>query len=159
MPAFRIPLAPGEDPSISGPAEQLSAFLAPPNDPSMVARMGEETLKDQWVDIHGRGERYQGQRFRHRDGWVQGERYILSHANIAVAVLNVTQRRDNGRTQTRVSNVYVTPKLRRQGLASALLRRALSDHPKLFTDSSLSEAGAALMGVGPPAPRRSRTPR
>lgn len=159
MPVFKLPLARGETPHIEGSAEQLAGLLAPPNDPMIVARVGEETLKDQWRDMHGNGMRYVGKRFSTRDGWVQGERYLLFHDGHAVAVVNITHLKDGARKETRMSNVYVGPEVRRQGLASALLSRAFQDHPRLISDSHFSEAGAALLGHAPMAPRRTRAPR
>ena len=154
MPAVSLPTFQGKSANIEGKAEQLAAFLADPNDPIMVARMGRETV----VRAESNLTVLRGERYRNQEGWVQGWRY-LRHDNSGsiVAALNVTQLCQNRRVAVVASNVFVAPRLRRQGLASGLLRTALSDHPTLCADTSMSEAGAALVGQRkalPVLPRR-----
>lgn len=162
MPAIRLPLAKGEQPHVDGAtAEQLSALLAPLNAPSIQDRLGEEEEAAYGHDARGAWLVTQGERFRTHDGWVQGKRYLrLDTLGQAMAVANVTQRRLNNRTEVRLSNIFVAPGHRRQGWASTLLQQVLADHPKLIADSTLSEAGAALIGQGAPEataePRRRR---
>lgn len=158
MPAIRLPTLDNAPARISGEAEQLVAFLGLPNDPTMVTRIGrEDEVRREGNLLVLRGERY-----RNREGWVQGGRYLrLDEQGRPVAVLNITQIAQGRRVSTLASNVYVAPEYRRQGLASALMRAALADHPRLCTDTSMSEAGAALTGhaaATPVAPKRRPTP-
>ena len=149
-----MPIVAGQAPHVEGEAEQLSGFLAPANDPRMFARLGKETV----VRHEGALLVLEGERFGVRDGWVQGRRYLmLGDTGVAIAALNLTLRKEGSKTQTVVSNVFVDPAHRRQGFASGLLQAALTDYPKLMADSSMTEAGATLMGVEQPP--RSRAPR
>lgn len=165
MPAFVLPLAPGEIAHIApGLAEDLSALLAPINDPNIQARLGEERELERWTEERGEGVIAEGERFPRRGGgWVQGQRYLLCQDGRAVAVVNLTLSQTEGAQETRVSNVYVVPDCRRQGLAQSLLAQALRRHPRLVADSSFSAAGAALIGADRPAPdvrtRRRVSPR
>lgn len=149
MPAFILPLAPGETAHIApGLAEDLSALLAPLNDPSIQARLGEEREIDRWTEATGEGVIAEGERFPRRGGgWVQGQRYLLRQDGHAVAVLNLTLSQTGAGQETRVSNIYVLPACRRHGLAQSLLAQALRRHPRLVADSSFSAAGAALIGA------------
>lgn len=154
MPVFSLPIVEGQAPRVEGEAEQLVGFLAPANDPRMVARLGDEKV----VRHEGALMVLEGDRFRIRDGWVQGRRYLmLGNTGAAIAALNLTRRKEGSKIQAVVSNVFVDPAHRRQGLASRLLQTALADYPKLMADSNMTESGAALMGVGQPP--RSRAPR
>jgi GNAT superfamily N-acetyltransferase len=151
MPAFHLPTVNHVPASIEGESEQLSAFLAPMNDPVMVARMGEETV----VRNEGALLVVKGERYTTREGWVQGMRYLqLGLAGTPIAALNVTRTKQGGKTSTIASNVYVAPTHRRQGLASDLLAQAKADYPNLRADTSMSQAGAALTGHATVTPTR-----
>lgn len=148
MPAVRLPLPPGETPQVEGAmAEQLSGLLAPVNDPSMQARLGDEQIAHHGVDAQGTWQVTQGERFSQRNGWVQGRRYLrLDGDGQAMAVANVTLRRQGRRIEARLSNIFVAPDHRRQGWASRLVQQVQADFPALVCDSCFSEAGAALVG-------------
>lgn len=148
MPAVRLPLAAGETPQVEGAmAEQLSVLLAPVNDPTIQARLGQETMVGQGADDRGAWQVTRGETFRNQNGWVQGQRYLrLSSDGHVMAMANVTLRRQGRRTEARLSNIYVAPAHRRQGWAGTLIAQVQNDHPKLVADSCLSEAGAELIG-------------
>lgn len=157
MPAFLLPLSPNESPTVVGHAsESLISWLAPVNDPGVVARIGEETVvsrktrPDATAWVHTVGQRYR----QSHGGWIEGQRYLcLNPSGDPLGVVNVTLHNVDGETAARVSNVFVMPPARRQGLATELLAWAKGDHPALFADSSLSELGALL--VGQPIPDQS----
>lgn len=154
MPALPLPFL-NDDICVAGEAEQLAAWLAPLFDASIADRIGIERL----VRRDGRRVVLQGERFGTRRGWVQGSRYLILGPNgRPIAALNVTERKEDGQRKVAIaSNIYVLPEYRRQGLARSLLEDALRDHPRLCSDGSLTELGAALFGYAPPsapAPRR-----
>lgn len=152
MPAVLLPLVPNAAARIEGEAEQLAAWLAPPGDPRMTARIGTERTERREGSI----EVLCGERYRTGRGWVQGMRYLQwGERGVPVAVLNLTLVHER-RTSVVASNVYVDPAHRRQGRASELLRAALRDHPRLCADASMTEAGAALVGHSPASARRPR---
>lgn len=152
MPSLDLPLFdPAAGACVEGPAEQLAQFLAPPNDPGIVARLGQERLVHRAPGL----EVWEGERFGVRNGSVQGRRYmVVDEHRTPLACLNITLR-TQGRTKTAIaSNVYVRADVRRQGLASALFAQAQSDFPRLVADNSMTRDGAALLGRLP-APRPS----
>lgn len=172
MPPVHLPVTTDHPIDIEGElAEQLEAFLAPLNAPGMQARVGQEEDVEFWHDDRGYGRRYQAERYRHTDGWVQTVRYVFwtqghhpDPTQPADAAVQVVQAREGRQVTTRISNIYVQPDLRRQGLARHLVQRIQRDHPRLMVDSSLSKAGAALFGVKAEnapvsAAARSRLPR
>lgn len=88
-----------------------------------------------------------GKRFKTREGWVQGQRYLAKNdQGTIVGALNVTRFKQGRKESAVASNVFVDPAVRRQGVAAGLLQRALEDFPRLTADSSMSLAGAALTG-------------
>lgn len=155
MPQIPLPILEGATPVVIEAPENLAMFLAPANDPQMQARLGRER-----VALHTASElRLEGERFRTRDGLVQGLRWLtLDPTTTApIAVLNLTLRQQ-GRLQTAVvSNLYVQPQWRRQGLAFDLVSRAREQFPTLVADSALSPASLALFGHAP-APSRGPRP-
>lgn len=144
MPAFKLPVH-GDAPSISEEnGEALSAFLAPVNHESITQRIGNERIMATEGDLI----LTQGNKFKNREGWVQGYRYLLKDEDQNIcAGLNLTRIHQDRKTHTIVSNVYVLPEGRRQGLASRLLNRAKQDFPNLKVDNCLTVRGAALFGV------------
>lgn len=169
MPAVFLPLSSGETASVGGhEAEGLAIWLAPVGDAAMAARIGTETVITRRLDtcgtwLHTRATRYRTSRPHE---WLEGHRYLLLAADgvTPVGVVNVTLRHPPaGGTQARVSNAFVAPRYRRQGVARALLLLAQKDHPQLCADSPLTEMGAALTGHAiaastPPLPSRSLKP-
>lgn len=164
MPAFFLPLASGETPSIGGfSAETLVSWMGPVNDGAVVARIGTEKEVFRRVDpsgsawVHTVGARYR----QAHGGWIEGQRYLcFSPQGTPMGVVNVTLHNQAEATQARVSNAFVDPSARRQGLATALLAWAATEHEGLVADSSLSTLGALLVGqvpsqVDPKASRRS----
>ncbi len=144
MPFIKLPLIPDLPLSIEGSAEQLAAFLAPVNSSFIVSRIGEERL----VCREGSVLVTAGERFGNKTQWSQGHRYISVNSEGGfISVLNVSVRRINGKTQAVASNTYTDINHRRQGLASQLMKRALEDFPNMYADSTLTEQGAALVGV------------
>lgn len=151
MPAFSLPFEPGKAPEIctTDSAEQLCAYLLPVNHPQMVARMGEETI----VEHQGQRMVVEGQRFNTRSGWVQGRRYLeIDASGNTVGVVNVTLMKESSQRRPRalVSNVFVDASHRRRGVASGLLALAQKEFPALCADTSLTQAGAALLGQSAP---------
>ena len=141
MPAFALPMLPGEI-SVCQQAEGLDVFLTPINEPVMSARIGQETE----VTRDGSMVITQGEKFRTREGWVQGRRYLYTNpTGQIVAALNVSVRKNGRRQEAVASNVFTRPEHRRHGLASALLARAQDDFPGLMADNTLSQDGAALV--------------
>jgi hypothetical protein len=154
MPAFPLPLIPGETASIGGhAAEGLSVWLAPLGDLAMEERIGpekiiERRMTDQGLALHTKATRYRTSR---PDEWLEFQRYLLMHGDglTPIGVINVTLHHTHQGTQARVSNAFVAVAHRRQGVASALLAWVKTDHPQLCADSSLTELGAALTGQKP----------
>lgn len=146
MPALDLPLLdPAAGAYVEGQAEQLAKFLAPPNDPLMVARLGQETLVRRAPGL----EVWEGERFGVRNGHIQGRRYLAMDGHgVPLACLNVTLLTKDGSRAAIASNVYVHPDLRRQGLASLLFTQAQADFPYLVADNSMTRDGAALLGCG-----------
>lgn len=146
MPSLNLPCLNGALPDILGEAPGLLAFLAPPNDPRMVARMGRET-----VLLHQINEMVlEGERFSNRNGWIQGRRYLtLDDNGSAIGALNVTLSRRGRRVTAIASNVVVSPEHRRKGVAYGLLQRALLDYPGMVADTTMTTDGAALLGKTP----------
>ena len=146
MPSLNLPCLNGASPDIMGEAPGLLAFLAPPNDPRMVARMGLET-----VLLHQNNEIVlEGERFSTRDGWVQGRRYLaLDNNGSIIGALNVTLSKRGRKVTAIASNVVVRPDHRRKGVAYGLLQSALSDYPGMVADTTMTTDGAALLGKTP----------
>lgn len=160
MPSIFLPLLPGAVPVIGGEAEQLSAFLAPLNDPFIAARIGNEQV----IQSNGPWLTTQGDRFRTREGWTQGRRYLCLDrvSGQPIAALNVSLRAKGRKVTALASNVFVHPSRRRQGLASGLMRMAQEDFPGLCVDATLTRDGARLVGLDsdpPPPSLRPRKPR
>lgn len=157
MPAISLPLHDNAASlSLCSEAEGLSVFLAPPGSPDIQARLGLESVVFESPALLIAA----GERFKTRDGWVQGQRYLAKNdRGSIVGALNVTRVKQGRKESAIASNVFVDPGLRRQGVAAGLLQRALEDFPGLTADSSMSLAGAALTGHAPnPEVRPSRRP-
>lgn len=145
MPTPKLPLQFDQPVTVAGAAPGLTAFLAPPNDPQMVARMGEEKILRHQSD----GMILEGERFKTRDGgWIQGRRYLaLDPSNgTPIGAANVTLRKEGRKVEAVLSNIVVDPAFRRRGVASRLIQQALENYPKLRGDNTMTEEGAALMG-------------
>lgn len=151
MPAVSLPLLPDDEVSICPVAEGLDIFLAPVNDPGIVARLGAETIVLRQADLLIT----QGERFGSKSDWTQGMRYIrLDPASqTPLAVLNVSIKSQDRKKQAVASNIYVCPEYRRQGLGAGLLLRAQQDFPRLAASGTLSALGAELVGRAPKPPR------
>lgn len=167
MPAISIRVLDDAPPRIIGQAEALAFSLKPPNDPEMIAYLGRETrLPPAQPGRPGAQPSgllvLRGECFRYPSGWVQSHRYLLlaKPGNDIQAALIVMHIARHEHLDSVISNIYVRPDHRRQGLARALIQSALADHPKLCVDSSMSLQGAALFGYAstalnlpPSAPR------
>lgn len=140
--------------TIGGSGENLLLYIEPIDSERIHERIGTERV----VKIDGPITFTQGRRFQMRDQTVQGGRYLFSNAaGDIVGGLNYTRVGKN----VVVSNIYVRPDCRRQGIATQLVQRALWDYPGLVVDSSLTEQGAALFGYAPgdePKPARKPGP-
>lgn len=149
MPQIPLPILEDAVPVVIEAPESLAAFLAPPGDPQMQARLGVERV----VAQSATQLQIEGERFATRDGWVQGLRWLTLDAlsGQAIAVLNLTLRKQARKTTAVVSNLYVRPECRRQGLAFALVDQARAQFPRLVADSALSPASLALFGHAPSA--------
>lgn len=147
MPAIVLPLHDNAaSPSLCSEAEGLSVFLALPGSPDIQARLGLESVVFESATLLIAA----GERFKTREGWVQGQRYLAKNdQGTIVGVLNVTRFKQGRKESAVASNVFVDPAVRRQGVAAGLLQRALEDFPRLTADSSMSLAGAALTGHAP----------
>ena len=156
MPAVCLPLHDAPAPFLCSEAEGLAVFLAPVGDAGIQARIGLESVVFESAGLTITA----AERFKTKDGWVQGHRYLAKNdQGDIVGTLNVTRMRQ-GRQETAVaSNVFVASSVRRQGIAAGLLQRALEDFPRLTADSSMSLAGAALTGHAPePETKPARRP-
>ena len=146
MPSLNLPCLNGASPDIMGEAPGLLAFLAPPNAPQMVARMGREN-----VVLHQANEMVlEGERFPTRGGWIQGRRYLtLDSHGAVIGALNVTLNKRDRKITAIASNIVVSPENRRKGVAYGLLQRALLDYPGMVADTTMTPDGAALLGKTP----------
>lgn len=135
----RLPLREARVVRVEGAAEGLSMFVAPVNDPAIVARIGQETVVRETAGM----TKTVGERFRTREGLIVGGRYLArSPDGHVIGALNFTIR---GKDAI-VSNLYVAPEHRRQGVASRLVEWARADMPRITADAAMSRDGAAFMG-------------
>jgi hypothetical protein len=147
MPSFPLPLIEDCDLNICESADGLDVFLAPVNDPYIQARIGHEKL----VSHFGNVVVTEGEKFRNRDGWTQGRRYLQLDPKTSqpVAALNISLRARGRKIEAVASNAFTETSHRRQGLAAGLLALAVADFPQMRADTALSAAGAALVGHAP----------
>lgn len=152
-----LPVLNHQDPIVQGDGEGLVVFLAPVNDPWIQARIGDERVREEPGRLPGcrvtEGEKFKSP----AGGSQQGRRYLWTlNGQDAVGALNVTLKVEPGRRKpiATVSNIFVHPDHRRQGLANAMIERARQDFAGLTVDAAMSTAGAALfLGQVPtPAP-------
>ena len=135
------------EPSIGGTGENLQVFLVPVDDENMRERSGKEKIVDTGSVCTGR-DSFQltvakGVTYRSASGNVTSYRYLLSKGGDFLACAQVLQK---GREWT-LSNIFVRRDYRRQGVASALVERVRAERKGLHADSSLTNDGAAFMGV------------
>lgn len=151
MTSLRLPLAdPDRSYSSGGQGENLMVYLEAIDSERMRERMGKERL----VASEPPFAVTRGQRFRAGEGFVVGGRYLYVREGEIVGGLNYT--RIGPRTV--LSNLYVRPDCRGQGVAAALVARAKADFPRLCVDNSMTEQGARFFGYEP-YPQKAGTPR
>jgi len=131
-----------ETPNIGGQGENLYLYIEPIDSERIHERIGTEKI----VNLQDNVVTTQGQRFKNNGNNLTGGRYLFTAPDGSiVGGLNYTKiNRD-----VVLSNIYVRIDFRRQGIATALIKAATTDFPRLTLDSSLTEKGASLFGYTP----------
>lgn len=136
----RLEVIDGRTPRIGGSGENLRVYLDPVDSSAMRERMGREKI----VSLFGSITKTAGTSFKSADGGtLVGGRFLFTGPQGEfVGALNYTRM---GRSVV-VSNIYVRPDFRRQGIATRLIDAAVASFPKLRVDSGMTEMGADFFG-------------
>jgi GNAT superfamily N-acetyltransferase len=125
---------------VGGQCENLYLYIEPVDSDRIHERIGTEQI----VDQQGLILATRGETFTARHGNITGGRYLMLNEEDGAIIAGVNYTTINEHTV--VSNIYVRPDKRRQGVATRLIEAMQDDFPHLVVDNNLTELGALFFG-------------